>query len=61
MEHLWNRLNAKKIINKGMLFATILLLCFFPFIIVANALAGQERGHGTDPASRPSTSRQPRT
>jgi len=28
-------------INKGMLFAAILLLCFFPFIIVANALAGQ--------------------
>ncbi len=41
MEHLWNRLNAMDFINKGMLFAAILLLCFFPFIIVANALAGQ--------------------
>ena len=41
IEHLWNRLNAMDFINKGMLFAAILLLCFFPFIIVANALAGQ--------------------
>jgi membrane protein len=41
MEHLWNRLNSMDFINKGMLFAAILLLCFFPFIIVANALAGQ--------------------
>ena len=40
-EHLWNRLNAMDFINKGMLFAAVLLLCFFPFIIVANALAGQ--------------------
>ena len=41
LEHLWTRLNAMDFINKGMLFAAILLLCFFPFIIVANALAGQ--------------------
>lgn len=40
-EHLWSRLNALDFINKGMLFAAVLLLCFFPFIIVANALAGQ--------------------
>ena len=40
-EHLWNRLNALDFINKGMLFAAVLLLCFFPFIIVANALVGQ--------------------
>jgi membrane protein len=40
-EHLWNRLTAMDFINKGMLFAAVLLLCFFPFIIVANALAGQ--------------------
>ena len=40
-EHLWNRLNAMDFINKGMLFAAVLLLCFFPFVIVANALAGQ--------------------
>ena len=41
LEHLWTRLNAMDFINKGMLFAAILLLCFFPFMIVANALAGQ--------------------
>jgi membrane protein len=28
-------------INRGMLFAAVLLLCFFPFMIVLNALAGQ--------------------
>lgn len=28
-------------INRGMLFAAVLLLCFFPFIIVVNALAGR--------------------
>ena len=40
-EHVWTRLNAMDFINKGMLFAAILLLCFFPFLIVANALAGR--------------------
>ncbi len=40
-EHLWSRLSALDFINKGMLFAAVLLLCFFPFIIVGNALAGQ--------------------
>lgn len=39
--HLWNRLNSLDFINKGMLFAAVLLLCFFPFVIVANALVGQ--------------------
>ncbi len=28
-------------INRGLLFASTLLLCFFPFLIVANALAGK--------------------
>jgi membrane protein len=28
-------------INRGMLFAAILLLCFFPFVIVLNALGGR--------------------
>jgi membrane protein len=28
-------------INRGMLFAAVLLLCFFPFLIIVNALAGQ--------------------
>ena len=40
-EHVWTRLNAMDFINKGMLFAAVLLLCFFPFLIVANALAGR--------------------
>jgi membrane protein len=33
-------------INRGMLFAATLLLCFFPFLIVANALAGQSAVNG---------------
>ncbi len=40
-EHVWTRLNAMDFINKGMLFAAVLLLCFFPFLIVANALVGR--------------------
>ena len=28
-------------LNRGMLFAATLPLCFFPFLIVANALAGR--------------------
>src|SRR6185369_4731455 len=40
-EHLWDRLNAVDFINQGLLFAATLLLCFFPFLIVANALAGR--------------------
>jgi hypothetical protein len=39
-EHLWSRLGSLDFINRGMLLAAILLLCFFPFLIVANALAG---------------------
>ena len=33
-------------INRGMLFAATLLLCFFPFLIVANALAGRSTASG---------------
>jgi membrane protein len=40
-EHLWRRLDSMDFINRGMLFAATLLLCFFPFLIVANALAGR--------------------
>jgi membrane protein len=40
-EYLWNRLNAIDFINQGMLFAATLLLCFFPFLIVLDALAGR--------------------
>jgi membrane protein len=38
---LWRRLDAMDFINQGMLFAATLLLCFFPFLIVASALAGR--------------------
>jgi membrane protein len=40
-EYLWDRLNAVDFIGQGMHFAATLLLCFFPFLIVANALAGR--------------------
>ena len=40
-EHLWRRLNAVDFINRGMLFAAVLLLCFVPFMIVLQALAGR--------------------
>ncbi len=33
-------------INRGMLFAATLLLCLFPFLIVANALAGRSAATG---------------
>ena len=33
------RLDAMDFINRGMLFAATLLLCLFPFLIIANALA----------------------
>jgi len=39
-EHVWRRLNSMDFINRGMLFAAVLLLCFFPFMIVLNALGG---------------------
>jgi membrane protein len=40
-EYLWGRLDSMDFINQGMLFAATLLLCLFPFLIVANALAGR--------------------
>ena len=33
-------------INRGMLFAATLLLCLFPFLIIANALAGRSAAPG---------------
>ena len=39
-EHLWRRLDSMDFINRGLLFAATLLLCLFPFLIIANALAG---------------------
>jgi hypothetical protein len=40
-EYLWHRLDSIDFINRGMLFAATLLLCFIPFMIVADALAGR--------------------
>ncbi len=40
-EGLWNRLSALDFINEAMIFASILLLAFFPFLIVMSALAGR--------------------
>src|SRR5215469_1087063 len=40
-EDLWRRLDAMDFINRGMQFAATLLLCFFPFLIVASALANR--------------------
>src|ERR1035441_5190192 len=45
-EHLWRRLDSMDFINRGLLFAATLLLCLFPFLIVANALAGQSAASG---------------
>ena len=45
-EHLWRRLDAMDFINRGLLFAATLLLCLFPFLIIANALAGQSAATG---------------
>jgi membrane protein len=42
----WRRLDGMDFLNRGMLFAATLLLCFFPFLIVANALAGQSTING---------------
>jgi len=40
-ERLWRRLDSMDFINRGMMFAATLFLCFFPFLIVANSLAGR--------------------
>ena len=37
----WTRLKSMDFINRGMLFAAVLLLCFVPFFIILNALAGR--------------------
>jgi membrane protein len=45
-EHLIGRLASMDFINRGVQFAATLLLCFFPFLIVANALAGRSAAAG---------------
>lgn len=39
-EGLWHRLDAMEFINRGILFAATLLLCYVPFLIVVSALGG---------------------
>ena len=38
--HVWQRLNAMDFINRAMLFGAVLFLCFVPFILIIEALAG---------------------
>ena len=45
-EHLWRLVDVMDFLNRGMLFAATLLLCFFPFLIIANALAGRSAASG---------------
>lgn len=45
-QHLWTRLNAMDFVNRGMLFAAILLLCLIPFLIIVSALAGRNAAEG---------------
>ncbi len=40
-EQFVERLMAMDVINRGMVFAAILFLCFFPFVIVLSALSGR--------------------
>jgi len=40
------RLQAADVINRGMLFAAVLLLCFVPFLLVLQSLAGRTRASG---------------
>jgi membrane protein len=40
-KHVWCRLNAMDFINRAMLFGAVLLLCFVPFLIIVEALAGR--------------------
>jgi membrane protein len=39
---LLRRLKAADVINRGLLFAGVLLLCFLPFVLVLQSLAGRE-------------------
>jgi membrane protein len=41
VEHLWKRLQLVDFINRGTLFAAVLLLCFVPFMITLQALEGR--------------------
>jgi membrane protein len=41
-ENVARRLSAMDVVNRGMVFAAVLLLSLFPFLIVLNALAGRD-------------------
>jgi membrane protein len=41
VDRVWGRLTALEFIDRGIQFAGVLMLCFFPFLIVVNALAGR--------------------
>jgi membrane protein len=43
---LWHRLNSADFLNQGVIFASTLLLCAFPFLIVADALERQSTARG---------------
>lgn len=45
-EYLWRRLESMDFINRGMVCAATLLLCFFPFLIVTSAVAGRSTVKG---------------
>ena len=45
-EYLWRRLESMDFLNRGMVCAATLLLCFFPFLIVVSALAGRSTVSG---------------
>jgi hypothetical protein len=40
------RLLAADVVNRGMLFAAVLLLCFVPFLIDLQSLAGRRQASG---------------
>jgi hypothetical protein len=40
------RLHAGDVINRGLLFAAVLLLCFVPFLLVIESLAGRTDASG---------------
>jgi hypothetical protein len=54
-EHVWTRLTARGLIETGLLFGAVLLLCLFPFLILANGLELHRCGslqHCVGPARR---------
>jgi membrane protein len=40
------RLQGAEVVNRGMLFAAVLLLCFVPFLLVLQSLIGQDQAAG---------------